>query len=129
MECIPCESCALPPTSLEHAFPTLDTKTNQFVRMPDTDYIFISLDFHHICGEEPSISLDGPSYRQNPVTEAGIAYLDMRDIFGRVREPRYTRSIAILVRFWPIKKGPGEGPCVQIISSLCSAEKEKPTER
>ncbi|KAF5632100.1 hypothetical protein F25303_9503 [Fusarium sp. NRRL 25303] len=48
--------------------------------MPDTDYIFISLDFHHICGEEPSASLDGPSCRQNPVIEAGIAYLDMRDI-------------------------------------------------
>ncbi|KAI1016817.1 hypothetical protein LB504_007001 [Fusarium proliferatum] len=79
-ECIPCESCALPPTSLEHAFPTLDTKTNQFVRMPDTDYIFISLDFHHICGEEPSASLDGPSCRHDPVLEAGVAYLDMRDI-------------------------------------------------
>ncbi|KAI1010841.1 hypothetical protein LB503_005056 [Fusarium chuoi] len=79
-ECIPCEPCALPPTSLEHAFATLDTKTNQFVKMPDTDYIFISLYFHHICGEEPSVLLDGPSYRQNPVTEAGITYLDMRDI-------------------------------------------------
>ncbi|KLO96626.1 uncharacterized protein LW93_13725 [Fusarium fujikuroi] len=79
-ECIPCESCALPPTSLEDAFPTLDTKTNQFVRMPDTEYIFISLDFHHICGEEPSASLDGPSCRHDPVIEAGIAYLDMRDI-------------------------------------------------
>ncbi|VTT56335.1 unnamed protein product [Fusarium fujikuroi] len=79
-ECIPCESCALPPTSLEDAFPTLDTKTNQFVRMPDTEYIFISLDVHHICGEEPSASLDRPSCRHDPVIEAGIAYLDMRDI-------------------------------------------------
>ncbi|KAG5744932.1 hypothetical protein H9Q72_009157 [Fusarium xylarioides] len=82
--CISCESCAVPPESLEHVFPALDTKTNQFVRMPDTDYIFISLSFHHICGKEPSVSLDGPSYRHDPVIEAGIAYLDMRDIlYGR----------------------------------------------
>ncbi|CZR39038.1 uncharacterized protein FPRO_05770 [Fusarium proliferatum ET1] len=79
-ECITCEPCALPPKGLEHAFPTLDIKTNQFVRMPDTDYIFISLDFHHICGAEPSASLDGPSCRHDPVIDAGIAYLDMRDI-------------------------------------------------
>ncbi|RKL41894.1 hypothetical protein BFJ72_g5232 [Fusarium proliferatum] len=79
-ECIPCEPCAVPHASLGHAFPTLDTKTNQFLRMPDTDYIFISLDFHHICGEEPSALLDRPSCRHDPVIEAGIAYLDMRDI-------------------------------------------------
>ncbi|KAF5576840.1 hypothetical protein FPCIR_12366 [Fusarium pseudocircinatum] len=48
--------------------------------MPDTDYIFISMDFHHIYGKEPSVTLDGPSYRHDPVIEAGIAYLDMRDI-------------------------------------------------
>ncbi|KAF5632810.1 hypothetical protein F52700_6348 [Fusarium sp. NRRL 52700] len=79
-EYTPCESCAAPLKSLKHVFPTLETKTNQFVRMPDTDYIFISLDFHHICGKEPSVSLDGPSHRHDPVIEAGIAYLDMRDI-------------------------------------------------
>ncbi|KAF4503128.1 hypothetical protein FAGAP_683 [Fusarium agapanthi] len=48
--------------------------------MPDTDYIFISLDFHHICGKEPGVSLDGPSSRHDPIIEAGIAYLDMRDV-------------------------------------------------
>ncbi|RBR11294.1 hypothetical protein FVER53590_04515 [Fusarium verticillioides] len=79
-EHITCESCDVPPESLEHVFPAFDIKTNQVVRMPDTDYIFIALDFHHICGNEPSISLDGSSYRHNPVMEAGIAYLDMRDI-------------------------------------------------
>ncbi|KAF5536562.1 hypothetical protein FMEXI_10297 [Fusarium mexicanum] len=48
--------------------------------MPDTDYIFISLDFHHICGIEPSVSFEGPSSRHDPIIEAGIAYIDMRDI-------------------------------------------------
>ncbi|KAF5266623.1 hypothetical protein FOXYS1_2526 [Fusarium oxysporum] len=48
--------------------------------MPDTDYILISLDFHHICVRELSVSIDGPSYRQDPIIEAGVAYLDMRDI-------------------------------------------------
>ncbi|RBA08871.1 hypothetical protein FPRO05_07151 [Fusarium proliferatum] len=50
-ECITCEPCALPPKGLEHAFPTLDIKTNQFVRMPDTDYIFISLVFIISAGQ------------------------------------------------------------------------------
>ncbi|KAF5607428.1 FMn-dependent 2-nitropropane dioxygenase [Fusarium subglutinans] len=79
-EYIPWESCTVPPKNLEHVFPTLDTKTNQFVRMPETDYIFISLDFHHICGKEPSVSLERPSSRHDPIIEAGIAYIDMRDI-------------------------------------------------
>ncbi|KAF5688876.1 FMn-dependent 2-nitropropane dioxygenase [Fusarium circinatum] len=77
---IPWESCTVPPKNLEHVFPVLDTKTNQFVRMPATDYIFISLDFHHICGKEPSVSLEGPSSRHDPIMEAGIACIDMRDI-------------------------------------------------
>ncbi|KAF5614554.1 2-nitropropane dioxygenase [Fusarium tjaetaba] len=83
-EHIPCESCAVPPESLENVIPAFDNKTNQFVKMPDTDYIFISLDFHQICRKEPSVSLNEPPYRHDPVVEAGIAYLDMRDIlYGR----------------------------------------------
>lgn len=76
----PCESCVLSTNGLENVFPALDTKTNQFTKMPDTDYILISLDFHHICVREPSISIDGPSYQHDPIIEAGVVYLDMRDI-------------------------------------------------
>ncbi|KAF4956283.1 hypothetical protein FGADI_3860 [Fusarium gaditjirri] len=49
--------------------------------MPDTDYILISLNFHHICVREPRESIDGPSYQQDLIMEAGVAHLDMRDIF------------------------------------------------
>ncbi|EXA41776.1 hypothetical protein FOQG_02183 [Fusarium oxysporum f. sp. raphani 54005] len=76
----PCQSCVLSTNCLENVFPALDTEENQFAKMPDTDYILISLDFHHICVRELSVSIDGPSYRQDPIIEAGVAYLDMRDI-------------------------------------------------
>ncbi|KAL5608792.1 hypothetical protein FOVSG1_003473 [Fusarium oxysporum f. sp. vasinfectum] len=76
----PCQSCVLSTSCLENVFPALDTEENQFAKMPDTDYILISLDFHHICVRELSVSIDGPSYRQDSIIEAGVAYLDMRDI-------------------------------------------------
>ncbi|KAK2482544.1 hypothetical protein H9L39_04336 [Fusarium oxysporum f. sp. albedinis] len=152
----PCQSCVLSTNCLENVFPALDTEENQFAKMPDTDYILISLDFHHICVRELSVSIDGPSYRQDPIIEAGVAYLDMRDILydrgkgvmpgdrgsswfkymtplhyivEEFEKPRRIRPVAIFVRFWPIKKGSGERSCVQIIPRLFSAEKKEQTER
>ncbi|KAH7225024.1 hypothetical protein BKA60DRAFT_593370 [Fusarium oxysporum] len=55
----PCQSCVLSTNCLENVFPALDTEENQFAKMPDTDYILISLDFHHICVRELSVSIDG----------------------------------------------------------------------
>ncbi|KAI7765858.1 hypothetical protein LZL87_000971 [Fusarium oxysporum] len=92
----PCESCVLSTNGLENVFPALDTKTNQFTKMPDTDYILISLDFHHICAREPSISIDGPSYQHDPIIEAGVVYLDMRDIL-------YDRGKGVMPGDQPVK--------------------------
>ncbi|KAL9573594.1 hypothetical protein ACKAV7_002138 [Fusarium commune] len=92
----PCESCVLSTNGLENVFPALDTKTNQFTKMPDTDYILISLDFHHICVREPSISIDGPSYQHDPIIEAGVVNLDMRDIL-------YDRGKGVMPGDQPVK--------------------------
>lgn len=69
----PCQSCVLSTNCLENVFPALDTEENQFAKMPDTDYILISLDFHHICVRELSVSIDGPSYRRDSRPESHIS--------------------------------------------------------
>jgi hypothetical protein len=71
---------ATPPDNIENVLLTLDSQGIQFSNTPETDYILVALEFEHLrlakCGRLPP----GIPYQHYPVTEAGVAYMDMRDV-------------------------------------------------
>ncbi|KAF5012985.1 hypothetical protein FDECE_992 [Fusarium decemcellulare] len=72
---------ALPPEGLDQVLPTLDpVNPSRFIKAPQTDYVLVALDFEHLCMTKIGRYADGTQYRYHPLTEAGIAYLDMRNI-------------------------------------------------
>ncbi|CAJ0552145.1 Ff.00g061240.m01.CDS01 [Fusarium sp. VM40] len=76
-----------PPDNIESVLPTLDPQGTQFSKIPATDCILVALAFERLhlakCGGSPP----GIPYRCHPVTEAGVAYMDMRDVLhGRGKD-------------------------------------------
>ncbi|KAM5344813.1 hypothetical protein ACJ41O_010675 [Fusarium nematophilum] len=72
---------AQPPDRVDDVLPVIDPQNpSEFVKTPDTDHILVALDFEHLCMTKIGRYADGTQHRYHPVTEAGVAYLDMRTV-------------------------------------------------
>ncbi|EEU44496.1 uncharacterized protein NECHADRAFT_85103 [Fusarium vanettenii 77-13-4] len=69
------------PEGLDNVLPVIDPRNSfRFNKRPTTDYVLVALDFEHLCKTKIGRYADGTRYRYNPLTEAGVAYLDMRNV-------------------------------------------------
>ena len=69
------------PEVIGSVLPKLDPRNNtQFCKILETDPIFVSLDFEHLCTVKHERRPNGIHRRYHSVTEVGIAHLDMRDV-------------------------------------------------
>ncbi|KAM0235022.1 hypothetical protein ACHAP5_009835 [Fusarium lateritium] len=75
-------SYTTPPDNVENVLPTLDPQGTQFSKTPATDHILVALNFEHLCMAKCGGSPPGIPYRYHPVTEAGVAYMDMRNVLN-----------------------------------------------
>jgi hypothetical protein len=81
------ETSATPPDHIKTVLPTLDSRNTQFLKTPETDYILVALNFEHLCMARCGGLPPGIPYRYRPVIEAGVAYMDMRNVLhGRGKD-------------------------------------------
>ncbi|KAF4977686.1 hypothetical protein FZEAL_5826 [Fusarium zealandicum] len=69
------------PEGLNRILPVLQAQSSsKRAKEQKPDYVLVALDFEHLCMNKTGRYADGTQYRYHPITEAGVAYLDVRDI-------------------------------------------------
>lgn len=69
-----------PPTDYSSYLPVQDPADPSRILVPKEEVIFVAIDFENLCKVRIMTKDDGTTYRYKPLTEAGLAYLDTREV-------------------------------------------------